>query len=144
MPTLVSEIVRLGHSQEMIDLARSKGAKGIQFYGICCTGLSAMYRYDNVIPLCNLLRAEHIAYDHTHSNIGETTEMARKIVRRGIESYEARQGIPVFIPPYEVEAELGFSVESVTKDLNSLWCGRPYRPSSERSLICSIQSGMGK
>ena len=53
MPTLVSEIVRLGHSREMIDLAKEKGAKGIQFYGICCTGLSAMYRYDHVIPLCN-------------------------------------------------------------------------------------------
>ena len=165
MPTLVSEIVRLGHSQEMIDLAKEKGAKGIQFYGICCTGLSAMYRYDHVIPLCNppgaelvlatgaldlwiadvqdiypaimdvakcfkttvvttedstkLPGAEHIAYDHTHSNIGETTEIARKIVLRGIESFEARQGIPVFIPPYEVEAELGFSVESVTRDLGS-------------------------
>lgn len=165
MPTLVSEIVRLGHSREMIDLAKEKGAKGIQFYGICCTGLSAMYRYDHVIPLCNppgaelvlatgaldlwiadvqdiypaimdvakcfkttvvttedstkLPGAEHIAYDHTHSNIGETTEIARKIVLRGIESFEARQGIPVFIPPYEVEAELGFSVESVTRDLGS-------------------------
>ena len=179
MPTLVSEIVRLGHSEEMIELAKSKGAKGIQFYGICCTGLSAMYRYDNVIPLCNppgaelvlatgaldlwsadvqdiypaimdvancfrttvvttedstkLPGAEHIAYDHTHSNIGETTEIARKIVLRGIESFEARQGIPVFIPPYEVEAELGFSVESVTKDLGS------FEP-----LAKAIQSGQIK
>lgn len=163
MPTLVSEIVRLGHSEEMQALARAQGAEGIQFYGICCTGLSAMYRYDNVIPLCNppgaelvlgtgaldlwvadvqdiypsimdvancfkttvvttsdstrLPGAEHIAYDHVHSNIGQTTEIARKIVLRGIESFAARRGIPVFIPPYEVEAELGFSVESVTRDL---------------------------
>lgn len=163
MPTLVSEIVRLGHSEEMQALARAQGAEGIQFYGICCTGLSAMYRYDNVIPLCNppgaelvlgtgaldlwvadvqdiypsimdvancfkttvvttsdstrLPGAEHIAYDHIHSNIGQTTEIARKIVLRGIESFAARRGIPVFIPPYEVEAELGFSVESVTRDL---------------------------
>ncbi len=163
MPTLVHEIVRIGHSEEMNELARSKGAKGIQFYGICCTGLSAMYRYDNVIPLCNppgaelvlatgaldlwvadvqdiypaimdvancfktkvittedstrLPGAEHIAYDHEHSNIGETEEMARTIVLKAIESFEQRQGMPVFIPPYEVEAELGFSVESTTKDL---------------------------
>lgn len=165
MPTLVSEIVRLGQNEQMIELAKSKGAKGIQFYGICCTGLSAMYRYGNVIPLCNppgaelviatgaldlwvadvqdiypaimdvancfkttvvttedstrLPGSEHIAYDHTHSNIGETTKIARKIILRGIESYEVRKGIPVFIPPYEVEAELGFSVESVSKDLGS-------------------------
>lgn len=165
MPTLVSEIVRLGQSEEFVELAKSKGAKGIQFYGVCCTGLSAMYRYNNVIPLCNppgaelvlgtgaldlwvadvqdiypaimdvakcfkttvvttedstrLPGAEHIAYDHTHSNIAETTEIARRIVTRGVESFEARQGIPVFIPPYEVEAELGFSPESVVKDLGS-------------------------
>ena len=163
MPTLVSEIVRLGQSEEYIEKAKAVGADGIQFYGICCTGLSAMYRYNNVIPLCNppgaelvlstgaldlwvadvqdiypsimnaancfkttvvttedstkLPGAEHIAYDHTHSNIGETSEIARKIVDRAIESYQARKGIPKFIPPYEVEAELGFSVESVTKDL---------------------------
>ncbi len=166
MPTLVSEIVRLGQSEEFTELARSRGARGIQFYGVCCTGLSAMYRYNNVIPLCNppgaelvlgtgaldlwvadvqdiypaimdvakcfkttvvttndstrLPGAEHIAYDHEHSNIGETTEIARKIVLRAIESFEARQGIPVFIPPYEVEAELGFSVESVTRDLGGV------------------------
>ena len=163
MPTLVSEIVRLGQSEEYVEKAKAVGADGIQFYGICCTGLSAMYRYNNVIPLCNppgaelvlstgaldlwvadvqdiypsimnaancfkttvvttedstkLPGAEHIAYDHTHSNIGETTAIARKIVERAIESYQARKGIPKFIPPYEVEAELGFSVESVTKDL---------------------------
>ncbi len=163
MPTLVSEIVRLGQSEEYIEKAKAVGADGIQFYGICCTGLSAMYRYNNVIPLCNppgaelvlstgaldlwvadvqdiypsimnaancfktvvvttedstkLPGAEHIAYDHTHSNIGETTEIARRIVERGIESFQARKGIAKYIPPYEVEAELGFSVESVTKDL---------------------------
>lgn len=172
MPTLVSEIVRLGQSDEFIEIAKSKGAKGIQFYGICCTGLSAMYRYNNVIPLCNppgaelvlgtgaldlwvadvqdiypaimdvarcfkttvvttndstrLPGAEHIAYDHEHSNIGETSEIAKKIILRAIESFEARQGIPVFIPPYEVEAELGFSVESVTKDL-----GGSFEPLAE-------------
>ncbi len=163
MPTLVSEIVRLGQSDEFVDMAKAQGAKGIQFYGICCCGLSAMYRYGNVIPLCNppgaelvlgtgaldlwiadvqdiypaimnvakcfnttvvttndstkLPGAEHIAYDHEHSNIGETTEIARKILNRGIESFVARKGQSVFIPPYEVEAEMGFSPESVTREL---------------------------
>lgn len=32
-----------------------------------------------------------------------------------IESFEARKGMSVFIPPYEVEAEVGFSVEYVHK-----------------------------
>lgn len=58
LPVLVSEIVKLGHSEEFIELAKKNGAKGIQFYGICCSGLSAMYRYNGVIPLANAFGAE--------------------------------------------------------------------------------------
>lgn len=49
-PLLVSEIVRVGNSDEYQEKARAAGAEGIQFYGICCSGLSAMYRYGGVIP----------------------------------------------------------------------------------------------
>lgn len=45
-------------SEKYQALARSKGAKGIQFYGICCSGLSSMYRYAGVIPLSNAVTAE--------------------------------------------------------------------------------------
>ena len=41
----------------VLNLAKEKGAKGIQFYGICCSGLSAMYRYEGVIPLSNAVSA---------------------------------------------------------------------------------------
>ncbi|WP_195964460.1 anaerobic carbon-monoxide dehydrogenase catalytic subunit [Clostridium cuniculi] len=58
LPTLVSEIVRIGKSEEFIEMAKKNGAKGIQFYGICCSGLSAMYRYNGVIPLSNAVGAE--------------------------------------------------------------------------------------
>lgn len=57
-PLLVSEIVKQGRSEEFINLAKEKGALGIQFYGICCSGLSAMYRYGGVIPLSNAIGAE--------------------------------------------------------------------------------------
>lgn len=166
LPVLVSEIVKQGQSEEFIKLAKEKGAKGIRFYGICCSGLSAMYRYDGVIPLSNAIGAElvvgtgaldlwvadvqdvypsimdvanchkttvvttsdsarlpgaeHYAYDHHHSNIGETTNLARKIVTRAIESFEERQGIPVFIPPYEVDAEVGFSIEYINQRFGSM------------------------
>lgn len=159
LPTLVSQIVQIGQSEEYQALAQRKGAKGIQFYGICCSGLSSMYRYAGVIPLSNAVTAElvlgtgaldlwvadvqdvfpaimdvarcfkttvvttsdsarlpgaeHMAYDHHHANIGQTQQLARRILDRAIESFEARQGIPVYIPPYEVEAEVGFSVEYV-------------------------------
>ena len=161
LPVLVKEIVKAGQSEKFIKLAKEKGVKGIQFYGICCSGLSAMYRYDGVIPLSNAVTAElvlgtgaldlwvadvqevypsimdvarcykttvvttsdsarlpgaeHIGFDHHHSNVNEIHEIAERIVTRAIESFEARKGTPVFIPPYEVEAEVGFSVEYIHK-----------------------------
>lgn len=161
LPVLVKEIVKAGQSEKFIKLAKEKGSKGIQFYGICCSGLSAMYRYDGVIPLSNAVTAElvlgtgaldlwvadvqevypsimdvarcykttvvttsdsarlpgaeHIGFDHHHSNVNEIHEIAERIVTRAIESFEARKGTPVFIPPYEVEAEVGFSVEYIHK-----------------------------
>ncbi|MDE5862074.1 MAG: carbon monoxide dehydrogenase, partial [Ruminococcus sp.] len=166
LPLLVSQIVKVGQEEKFIELAKSKGAEGIQFYGICCSGLAAMYRYGGVIPLSNAVSAELVLgtgaldlwvadvqdvfpsimevarcfqtvvvttsesarlpgaeryeYDHHHSNIGETRELAEKIVLRAIESFEARKGIPVYIPPYEVEAEVGFSVEYVHKRFGNM------------------------
>ena len=55
--------------------------------------------------------AEHYGLDHEHSNIGEIHQIAEKIVQRGIESFVERRDIPVKIPQYEVDAEMGFSVE---------------------------------
>lgn len=132
LPLLVSQIVKAGLSEKYQSLAKEKGAKGIRFYGICCSGLSAMYRYAGVIPLSNAVTAElvlgtgaldlwvadvqdvfpaimevancyetavvttsdsarlpgaeHIAYDHHYSNIGETQKIAERIVERAIES----------------------------------------------------------
>ncbi|GHV80942.1 carbon-monoxide dehydrogenase catalytic subunit [Spirochaetia bacterium] len=159
-PLLVQEIVKLGRSDAFINAAREHGALGIQFYGICCSGLSAMYRYGNVIPLSNavgaelvlgtgaldlwvadvqdvfpaimdvakcvrttvvttsdstrLPGAEHYGFDHHHSNMGEIHTLASKILHRGIESFAARRDVPVFIPQYEVEAQVGFSAEYIT------------------------------
>ena len=161
LPVLVKEIVKTGQSEKFVKLAKEKGAKGIRFYGICCSGLSAMYRYEGVIPLSNAVTAElvlgtgaldlwvadvqevypsimdvarcfkttvvttsdsarlpgaeHIGFDHHHSNVQEIHTIAEKIITRAIESFEARKGIPVFIPQYEVEAEVGFSVEYIHK-----------------------------
>lgn len=165
-PLLVSRIVKAGQSEKFIELAKQKGAKGIQFYGICCSGLSAMYRYDGVIPLCNavgaemvlgtgaldlwvadvqevfpsimdvaecfktvvvttsdsarLPRAEHYAFDHHHSNIDQVDVLAEKIVNRAIEAFEARREVPTFIPPYEITAEVGFSVEYINERFGSM------------------------
>lgn len=165
-PLLVSEIVKQGQFEEFHRLAIEHGAKGIQFYGICCSGLSAMYRYAGVIPLSNavgtelvlstgaldlwvadvqdvfpsimevakcfkttvittsdsarLPGAEHYALDHEHSNLNQITEIARKIVTRGIESFTDRREIPVKIPQYETEAQMGFSLEWANQNYGSI------------------------
>lgn len=165
-PLLISEILRIGRSEEFDTLAKQNGAKGIQFYGICCSGLSAMYRYGGVIPLSNAVGAELVlgtgaldlwvadvqdvfptimevakcfkttvvttsdsnrltgsefyGFDHDHSNIKDIEKIARKIVSRAIESYADRREIPVKIPLYEVESELGFSVENITETFGGL------------------------
>jgi anaerobic carbon-monoxide dehydrogenase catalytic subunit len=156
-PLLVSEIIKQGRSEEFIRLAKESGAKGILFYGICCSGLSAMYRYGGVIPLSNAIGAElilgtgaldlwvadvqdvfpsimevakcfkttvvttsdsarlpgaeHYGYHHDHSNLHETETLAKKIIERAIKSFTLRRDVPVFIPEYSVEAEIGFSLE---------------------------------
>ncbi|MGI6500421.1 MAG: anaerobic carbon-monoxide dehydrogenase catalytic subunit [Anaerostipes sp.] len=186
LPTLVSEIVKTGLSKKYQDLAKEKGAKGIKFYGICCSGLSAMYRYAGVIPLSNAVTAElvmgtgaldlwvadvqdvfpsimnvancfktavvttsdsarlpgaeHIAYDHHHSNIGETKQIAQRIVERAIENHEKRKGTSVYIPPYEVEAEVGFSVEYVHKRFGSM---KPMADALKSGKILGIVNLVG-
>lgn len=186
LPVLVREIVKAGYSEKYQKLAKEKGALGIQFYGICCSGLSAMYRYDGVIPLSNAVSAElvlgtgaldlwvadvqevypaimdvarcykttvvttsdsarlpgaeHIGYDHHHSNLNQTQEIAEKIVERAIESFENRKGTPVFIPPYEVEAEVGFSLEYLHKRYGSL---KPLADAVQSGKILGIVNMVG-
>ncbi len=186
LPTLVSQIVAVGQEEKFVELAKSKGAKGIQFYGICCSGLAAMYRYGGVIPLSNAVSAELVLgtgaldlwvadvqdvfpsimevakcfkttvvttsesarlpgaerfeYDHQHSNIEQTRELAEKIVYRAIESFEARRGIPVYIPPYEVDAEVGFSVEYVHKRFGSM---QPLADALRKGKILGIVNMVG-
>lgn len=186
LPTLVSEIVKVGQEEKFINLAKEAGAKGIRFYGICCSGLSAMYRYAGVIPLSNAVSAELVLgtgaldlwiadvqdvfpsimevakcfrttvvttsesarlpgaerfeYDHHHSNIGETGALAEKIVLRGIESFKDRQGIPVYIPPYEVDAEVGFSPEYVHKHYGSM---KPLYEAIKEGKILGIVNMVG-
>ena len=186
LPTLVSQIVAVGQEEKFVELAKSKGAKGIQFYGICCSGLAAMYRYGGVIPLSNAVSAELVLgtgaldlwvadvqdvfpsimevakcfkttvvttsesarlpgaerfeYDHQHSNIEQTRELAEKIVMRAIESFQARRGIPVYIPPYEVDAEVGFSVEYVCKRFGSM---QPLADALREGKILGIVNMVG-
>ncbi|MGD8942001.1 MAG: carbon monoxide dehydrogenase, partial [Desulfobacterales bacterium] len=56
-PVLSEMIVAAAQSQEMIDYAKSKGAKGIQLGGICCTGNEILQRH-GVPPAGTFLQQE--------------------------------------------------------------------------------------
>ncbi len=57
--------------------------------------------------------AEHIAFDHRHSNLGEAADLADRIVRLGIRAFGERRAGKVFIPRFHADAEVGFSAENV-------------------------------
>ena len=180
-PLMVSEIVRVGRSAEYQEKARAAGAEGIQFYGICCSGLSAMYRYGGVIPLSNavgaelvlgtgaldlwvadvqdvfpsimdvarcfkttvvttsdsarLPGAEHYDFDHHHANLGQIHELAVKIVERGIESFAGRRDVPVVIPQYETEVEVGFSAEFAQQEYGFDGIAEALRDGRVRGIV---------
>ncbi len=52
-PMLATEVVKLARTERFLKMAKDAGAEGIQFYGICCSGLSTLYRLGGVIPLSN-------------------------------------------------------------------------------------------
>lgn len=57
-PVLPAAIVQAAADPELGALAKTAGAEGLRLYGICCSGLSALYRFGNVHPLSNALGAE--------------------------------------------------------------------------------------
>ncbi|MBW1776008.1 MAG: anaerobic carbon-monoxide dehydrogenase catalytic subunit [Deltaproteobacteria bacterium] len=58
-PVLSEMIVAAAQSQEMLDYAKSKGAKGIQLSGICCTANEILQRHG--VPLCGTFLQQELA-----------------------------------------------------------------------------------
>lgn len=165
-PIMPAAIVKNATSDEMQALARSVGAKGIRLYGICCSGLSALYRFGQVHPLsnalgaelvmgtgaldawvvdvqdifpsltevaacfhtkiittnnsCRLPGAEHIGFDHSHSNMDRADELAKRIIGIAVRNYPVRKTENVYIPETKINAEVGFSVENVAQSFAGL------------------------
>ncbi|MBI5843766.1 MAG: anaerobic carbon-monoxide dehydrogenase catalytic subunit [Deltaproteobacteria bacterium] len=58
-PVLSEIIVQVSQSQEMLDYAKSKGAKGIQLGGICCTANEILQRHG--VPLAGTFLQQELA-----------------------------------------------------------------------------------
>ncbi len=57
-PVMVSAVIEASRRPEFVGRAAAAGAKGIRLYGICCSGLSGLYRLGGVHPLTNAMGAE--------------------------------------------------------------------------------------
>lgn len=57
-PVMPMAIVEAADEPELQQLAHAAGAKGIRFFGICCSGLSSLYRHGGINPLANAVGAE--------------------------------------------------------------------------------------
>jgi carbon-monoxide dehydrogenase catalytic subunit len=84
--------------------------------------------------------AEHYGFDHDHSNLDQTKELASKILNRAIESFTQRREVPVYIPPYEIEAEVGFSVEYINSHFGSV---KPIAEALKNGEILGIVNLVG-
>ena len=58
-PVLSEMIVAVAQKKEIIDYAKSKGAKGIQLSGICCTANEILQRHG--VPLCGTFLQQELA-----------------------------------------------------------------------------------
>ncbi len=58
-PVLSEMIVGVAQSKEMVDYAKSNGAKGIQLSGICCTANEILQRHG--VPLCGTFLQQELA-----------------------------------------------------------------------------------
>jgi len=159
-PMMAMKVIETARSEKFQKMAKEAGANGIEFYGICCSGLSSMYRLGGVIPLSNangselvvatgaldlwladiqevfpgimdvancyktvvvttnesnrLPGAEHIGYARDLEDLNKLPELAERIVSRAIESFVNRRDVARHIPPYEMEAQVGFGPEVLT------------------------------
>ncbi len=52
-PMMAMKVIETARTDKFQKMAKDAGAKDILFYGICCSGLSSMYRLGGVIPLSN-------------------------------------------------------------------------------------------
>jgi len=117
LPMLVREIVKTGQSKKYLELAKSKGAKGISFYGICCSGLSAMYRYDGVIPLSNAVGAELVlgtgALDLWVADVQDVYPAIMDVVNKGLDVfYYVEKEMPEQLLEAGRRAVKGFGIKS--------------------------------
>jgi carbon-monoxide dehydrogenase catalytic subunit len=156
-PILSEMIVAAASAPELMELARGRGAKGINVVGMCCTGNEILMRHG--IPIAGNFLHQELAIitgaveamivdvqcimpaittvaacyhtkvistspkakfpGATHIEFQEERayDIAKEIVKTGVENYPNRSRAKVNIPDEKMECVVGFSIEAILKAL---------------------------
>lgn len=152
-PVLSDVIVQAAAEADLVDLAKAKGAAGINLVGLCCTGnelqmrrgvpMAGNHLMQELILVTGVLDAMIVDYQcimpsvtdvakcfhtvvistadkakfpgatHVSFDPKRGLEIARDIVKRGIEAYENRNPALVKLAGEPVKMMAGFSVEAI-------------------------------
>ncbi len=180
-PTLSDVIVAVSQEDELVNLAKEKGADGINIAGICCTANEMLMRHGIPVagnflqqelavmtgvvevmavdvqcimpalgslsgcfhtklittsPKCKIAGAEHIEFEEDRA-----VEIARKIIRLGIENFPNRKG-KVKIPQVTERGVAGFTTENVFYHLGGRFRGS-YRPLNDGVISGRLRGAAG-
>ncbi|RKY11811.1 MAG: carbon-monoxide dehydrogenase catalytic subunit, partial [Planctomycetota bacterium] len=180
-PTLSDVIVAVSQEDELVNLAKEKGADGINIAGICCTANEMLMRHGIPVagnflqqelavmtgvvevmavdvqcimpalgslsgcfhtklittsPKCKIAGAEHIEFEEDRA-----VEIARKIIRLGIENFPNRKG-KVKIPQVTERGIAGFTTENVFYHLGGRFRGS-YRPLNDGVISGRLRGAAG-
>jgi carbon-monoxide dehydrogenase catalytic subunit len=169
-PILSEMAVKAAHDPELIKLAKTKGAEGINLAGICCTANEVLMRHG--IPVAGNFLQQELAIItgavevmmvdvqcimpalqevascfhtqlittnpkarfpgviHVEFEPGKAYEIAKQIMKLGIENFPNRKKERVNIPKHEMDLVAGFTKEVVFQILGGRYRAT-YRPLNE-------------
>jgi carbon-monoxide dehydrogenase catalytic subunit len=141
-PMLSEVIVAASQDDDLLALAREKGAQGINLAGLCCTGNEVLRRkgvcimtgavevmlvdYQCIMPsvtetakcfhtkvISTFDKAKFPNAEHIHFDPAHGLDIGKQIVRTAVENYESRVPEKIHIPTEPVPMMAGFSVEAI-------------------------------
>ena len=164
-PSLSEMICEYADSKEMIDYAKSMGAKGITVSGVCflqqenvvLTGaceaivvdvqcifpalgpLSKCFhtKFITTSPVAQMPDSEFIRF-----NAKTAGENAKQIVKMAIENFKNRKPELVHIPQMKQKAVVGFSVEQIEKKLDGVTNTHVDQTGTMMPLVDCVKSGV--
>ncbi len=181
-PSLSELIVDWADSKEMLDLAKSVGAKGITVAGVCCTSNEVAMRrgvpmagnflqQENVVltgacelivvdvqcifpalgPLSKCFHTKFVTTspiaqmpdsDYMEFSPENANQSAHDIVQTAVLNFKNRNKELVHIPQLKQKATVGYSVEAIVKQLDTVASSQVDEFGTTKPLIECITSGV--